>query len=81
MIRIAGVFVKVDSVSVSGRNEMPCRRRNASTGVGKTEAEDENLVSHAAKVGNGGRTRRQGSCSQQMSTWPAGRCDLVLLVL
>lgn len=50
------------------------------TGVGETEAEDENFESCAAKVGNRRRTQRQGSCSQ-MSTWPAGRYDLVVLVL
>lgn len=49
------------------------------TGVGETEAEDENLESRAAKVGNRRRTQRQGSCSQ-MSTWPAGRYDLVLVL-
>lgn len=43
--------------------------------------EDENLESYAAKLGNRGRTQRQGSCSQKTSTGPADRCDLVLLVL
>ena len=40
------------------------------TVVGETEAEDENLECHAVKVGNRGRTQRQGICSQKMSTWP-----------
>lgn len=63
--------------------EMKClvEEKMPDTGVGETEAEDEILESHAAEVGNRGRTQRQGSCSQKMSTWPAGRCDLVLHVL